>query len=408
MKLNILMVMCGNSGTTYHRQFVWWVAGHRTRKANFHVLGWEKEINGGHPWQFDIADTNHQPFLFGKLFAAGRDADAIVFQRLESRPALAAFYAMRDQFPNKPILSEIDDDIFDVAPYNPASSQLKPGSHLTQIAIDQFKNSDGIIVSTPYLKEVYAEFCPNIYVVPNSIDIQKWDNAPRKKKSGIRIGWVGSGSHREDLEILDTVFDKIVSANKEARFVICSYFQEDMEALPGFLRDRKGVQIVNKWSPILKYPAHVAAQDFDIGLAPLRDNKFNRAKSNLRWLEYAALGIPCVASNVGHFKETVRDGVDCLLANSPEQFVTQIQKLIDDSKLRKSIGRAAHSRIAKDFNVDKNVDIYIDAIEDCLSRPPISAPSMMTGVDEVIQEPELSPLEMVEDGSAVGIGGLAS
>lgn len=401
MKRNILFIMGGNSGTAYHRGFVWWVAAHRTRKCGFHVLGWEKEINGCSPWQYDIADAANHPFLFGRMFAAARDADAIVFQRVETRHALAAFYALKDQFPNKPILAEIDDDIFDVAPYNPASISLAPGSHLTQLAVDQFRNSDGIIVSTPYLKDVYSELNQNIYVVPNSIDVQKWDNAPRKKKPGIRIGWIGSGSHSKDLELLDKVFPAILEKNKDAKFVIASYFQDDLEALPSFLRNRKGVTIDNKWTPILKYPARLAGLDFDIALAPLVDNKFNRGKSNLRWLEYSALGIPCVASNVEHFSNTIKDGIDGFLAQNPEEFVRKIQHLVDNSKLRKSMGRAAHARIAKDFNVDRNLDIYIDAIEDALTRAPISAPSLMTGVDEVPAPTpdafEFGPLEVLAE-----------
>ncbi len=392
---NVLCVQGGNSGTAYWRMFNWWVAAQRTRKAGWHVLGWEKEQNNCHPWQFDIADPANHPFLFGRLFTAGLEADAIVFQRCETKHALSAFYAMKDQFPSKPILSEIDDDIFDVAPYNPAASSLKPGSHLTQIAIDQFRNSDGLIVSTPYLKEVYAEFNEHIYVVPNSIDVQKWDSAKRKKKPGVRVGWVGSGSHSEDLELLDKVIDDVRAAQPEVTFVICSYFQEEMAALPAFLRDRAGVEIVNKWVPILKYPGHVAAQDFDIGLAPLRDNKFNRAKSNLRWLEYSALGIPCVASSVGHFKETLRDGRDALLATTPADFTRGILALVEDSKKRSRIGRAAHARVAEDFNVDKNLDLYLAAVEDCLKRPAIAAPSLLTGVDE--KEFEMSPLEVTHE-----------
>ncbi len=396
MKKNVLFIMCGNSGTCYWRGYNWWTAAHRTRKAGFHVLGWEKDLNSMHPWQIDIADTSNQPFLFGKMFAAAQQADVIVMQRVETRHALAAFYALKDQFPNKPILSEIDDDIFDVAPYNPAAACLAPGSHLSQFAIDQFRNSDGIITTTPYLKDVYSEFNDHVYVVPNSIDVQKWDNTTRKSRPGIRIGWVGSGSHSEDLRLLDNVFDAITSKNKDAKFVICSYFQEDFSALPAFLKNRKGITIVNKWSPILKYPAHVAAQDFDIGLAPLVDNKFNRGKSNLRWLEYAALGIPCVASRVGHFAETIEDGIDGLLASNSSEFVSHIQTLINDVKYRKAIGKAAHARVYRDFNVDKNIDVYIAAIEDALSRPTVSAPSLMTGVDDV-PEPEMSPLEIIKE-----------
>ncbi len=92
---NVLCVQGGNSGTAYWRMFNWWVAAQRTRKAGWHVLGWEKEQNNCHPWQFDIADPANHPFLFGRLFTAGLEADAIVFQRCETKHALSAFYAMK-------------------------------------------------------------------------------------------------------------------------------------------------------------------------------------------------------------------------------------------------------------------------------------------------------------------------
>src|SRR5690349_19244068 len=141
--MNILGIATTNSGTTWWRMTNFWVAASRTKKCGFHVLGWEKEINNCHPWQIDIAKPEFQAMMFAQLFAAGREADAIVMQRVETKYALSTFYALKDQFPDKPILSEIDDDIFDVAPYNPAAGCIYPGSHLTQLAMDQFKNSDG-------------------------------------------------------------------------------------------------------------------------------------------------------------------------------------------------------------------------------------------------------------------------
>lgn len=386
--------MGGNSGTAFWRGYNWWTAAYRTGKCGFHVLGWEKECNTMAPWQVDIADPKHQPMLFGRMFAAGQAADIIIFQRVETRHALAAFYAMKDQFPDKPILSEIDDDIFDVAPYNPAAGCLKPGSDLTQFAIDQFRNSDGIITSTPYLKEVYSEFNEHIYVVPNSLDLLMWDSVPRKKKGGIRVGWIGSGSHSEDLKILETVIDPILQRNKEVKFVFASYFGEDKERVPDFLKDRRRVEIVSKWSPILKYPAYLASLDLDIGLAPLVDNKFNRGKSNLRWLEYAGFGIPSVCSNVDHFTRTIRHGVDGYLANNQSDFINCIDALVKSQKLRKSIGKAAYARVCKDFNIEKNIGLYIDAANDCLSRQTVKAPSLMTGIDEM---PTALPMEVLAE-----------
>jgi hypothetical protein len=395
----VLSVITGNSGVAYWRVYSWWNSAKRTGKMNCAMLGWEKQQDYSAPWQFDIADANHQPRLFGMLYSGGQQADAIVFQRVETDAALTTFYAMKDQFPDKPILMEIDDDVTDVAAYNQAHGSFKPGSNLLNIAIAQMRACDGLIVSTPYLKEVYSEFCPNIYVVPNSIDVQRWDKVQRKKKPGIRIGWMGSTSHAEDLEIVASIIPEILEKHKDVTFVFGS------GALPDFLKGIERVEVLEKWVPILKYPQHLAHQDFDIGMAPLRDNKFNRAKSNLRWLELAALGIPCVASNVGHFKETLRHGKDVLLAENANEFSAHLSALISSVSLRKQIGSAAKARVYEDFNTDKNLDLFVAAVNDCLNRPAKPAPSIMTGVDDMIgvAEPqdmpgvEMGPLEMVPE-----------
>jgi len=373
--------------------FNWFNSGKRTGKICMPVLGWDKNEQGMSPWQYEIADPVNQPMLFGKLYNLGAYADVIIFGRCETQWALNTVYAMRDQFPGKPILAEIDDDITDVAAYNPAADQLKPGSPIAGYALAQFKNSDGLIVSTPYLAEVYSEYCKNIYVIPNSVDVQKWDSVPRKKKPGLRIGWIGAGSHSEDLRLLEKVIPEVLSTNRGAKFVFVS------SQIPDFIKVLNGVEVIERWAPILKYPEHLAKQDFDIGLAPLVDNKFNRAKSNLRWLEYSALGIPCVASKVGHFKETVNHGVDGYLAEDAKEFAFYINLLAFDAKARRKMGTLAHARIAKDFNSDINIDLYVDAIEDVLSKPVLDAPSTAIGTDDMkfLAEPPLGPLEMLPE-----------
>lgn len=380
----VLMIACNNSGTSYYRQYCWWVAAHRMQKGYFHVLGWEKNQNGGMPWQHQIADSEHSYMLLNMLSAAAAEADVIISQRVETRAALQALFAIKDTFPHKPLLAECDDDVTDITPYNQASEFFGPGSELNDLALSQFKNSDGMIVSTPYLKDVYSEYNPNIYVLQNSIDLDLWSKVQRKKRGGIRIGWSGGTAHSEDLKLLETVIPAITEKNPEVKFVFVS------NDFPEFLGKLNNVELIKGWSPILKYPTYLAKQDFDIGIAPLRDNKFNRAKSNLRWLEYSALGIPTVASKVGHFKETIRDGVDGLLAETPEDFIKHLQALISDKKLRKQIGTNAYFRIEKDFNIDHNVDIMVNAVEDALTKPVISAPSFLTGVDDM--RADLEPL----------------
>ncbi len=61
--------------------------------------------------------------------------------------------------------------------------------------------------------------------------------------------------------------------------------------------------------------------EVDINLAPLVDSIFNRAKSEIKWIE-AALVIPAVASKLGAFSDMVIDGETGLLATDDQWFLT--------------------------------------------------------------------------------------
>jgi glycosyltransferase involved in cell wall biosynthesis len=340
----------------------------------WHVLGWEKDLNEIAPWQVDIINPLHQQKLTNMLFQAARDADVVILQMVHTEFALATMYALRDQFPGKHILAECDDNVFDVATYNQASDVYRPGSGLTRITIEQFKESDGLIVSTPYLKDLYSDTQKNIWVCQNSVDVKRWASLKRTKKRGIRIGWAGGSSHSDDLQTIEPVIRNIVKRYPQARFVFKS------SDLPDFLKI-DGVECVAKWSDVMSYPKAMASLGLDIGIAPLRDNAFNRGKSNLKWLEYSALGIPTVASNVGHFAQTVINGEDGLLADGPEEFEAHLSKLIEDRSYRTRMGRAAFHRVEQDFNVDKNIYHYRDCLREALTLKAKPAPSLYSGIE---------------------------
>ena len=85
-----------------------------------------------------------------------------------------------------------------------------------------------------------------------------------------------------------------------------------------------------------KYYKKLQKIDFDIGVAPLIDNEFNRCKSNLRWLEWSALGVPTVASRVVPF-QCIRPNIDGYLAKNEKEWYTNLRALIEIPKLRERI-----------------------------------------------------------------------
>lgn len=335
---------------------------------------WRKDEPETNPWEYDIFDPE-KPWARSQIInyldacvrgtKDGRPADVIVMQMAHFDASLQVFAGLKRY--GKPLVAEIDDNYISTPEYNPAFSGYAPGQEFRRIANSQFEYADAMIVSTPYLREVYSHLNDHIYVVPNSIDFRAWNVKPRSRP-GIRIGWAGGYNHHKDLKIIEPVIKNILAKHRDVKFSL-------VHGAPLHLREIPGVEFVSKFAPIHQYPRHIAAQDWDIALAPLVDNAFNRGKSNLRWLESGALGIPCVASKVGYFAETIEHGIDGFLADHvgdtkkhAEEFEKYLDILITDRKLRTAMGLRAKDRINRDFNVDKVVYTYVEHLKDIIAR----------------------------------------
>jgi len=85
----------------------------------------------------------------------------------------------------------------------------------------------------------------------------------------------------------------------------------------------------------------------DIGLAPLPDNRFTRGKCGFKVLQYAAAGLPVVASPVGVNAEYISDGITGFHAASSSQWFDTVCKLIENEELRKQMGQAARKEAQK-------------------------------------------------------------
>jgi hypothetical protein len=79
----------------------------------------------------------------------------------------------------------------------------------------------------------------------------------------------------------------------------------------------------------------------DINLAVLKPAWATDAKSEIKWLEAAALAIPSVVSPTATYREVVEDGRDALTAHDPESWRAALERLVVNPSLRESIGEAA-------------------------------------------------------------------
>ena len=359
--LNALFIPTLNSGTVFWRMYNPVLGATRNGAFGANLLWWQRGLTNNHPWQDEVMTNQFRARILGEMEAGVRSADVTVMGMVHTPAGLTTMCGMRECF-GKPVVVEADDNVLSCPTYNPASKFYNPDSQLRKVAVAQMREADAVIVSTPYLKEVYSEFNDNIYVLPNSIDFEAWNRAPRKRNKGkITIGWVGGATHNDDLLIVAPAVEYLTSKYPQVEFI----FGHGMH--PNF-RGKKNVRWIEKFARIDKYPQLVAGMGMDIGMAPLVDNAFNRAKSNLRWLEYSALGVPTVASNVGHFKETITDGVDGLLCDTPDDFINRLEELINNTAKRKELGRNAYNKVLSDFNINNTSVKYGEVFGEIIDR----------------------------------------
>lgn len=397
------MIPTANGGVNYYRMasLAWQMRKHKNVEVS--VFAFQYGMNETHPWQQDIL-TN--PVVRRQIESLCDIADIVIWQPVFYEHTLEFFLEMRAKY-EKPMLVETDDNYVDVPPWNEAHRSFGPNSSIRHNAIEHLRVADGLIVSTPFLGQAYAQYNPNITVIENALDFEEWDKCRIAKHRYIRIGWIGGRSHVHDLLMVAPVIKEIVAEHPDVWFYVVNsalkYYARSANEDYVF-NDTPNVYYSDKGVSINLYPRFMSSFKFDIGIAPLIDCNFNRAKSNLRWLEYSALKIPTVASKISHFEQTITPGHDGLLVpnNDLQEWKNKLKSLIVDEALRRQIGRSAYATVKKKFNVARRGSEYLKVLKNIagygLGKWGFDEPDNLVYPDrEPSQRPESRPIYNVAD-----------
>lgn len=183
--------------------------------------------------------------------------------------------------------------------------------------------ADRMIVSTQPLADAFADMIDDIMVVPNRLKKSDWGalRKPRLPLAGrkLRVGWVGAQQHQGDLELIAEV---VKQTAEEVDWIFMGMWPEGVDE---FIKEKHGSV------PFRDYPAKVAELELDIALAPLEDNAFNEAKSNLRLLEYGAMAWSVICSDVYPYR--TNNAPVCRVDGSVEQWLHEIRARVANPEL---------------------------------------------------------------------------
>ncbi len=228
---------------------------------------------------------------------------------------------------------DTDDDYWTLHPENPAYGfWTRPRLDGLAAVIRAVQT---VTTTTPELAETLKTMNRNVKVLRNMLPDEHWPTERRptaRAGEPLVIGWAGSPGHRPDVRMIASALVQILDEFPHVELQLAGAATDWMPSHPK-VKFLEGV-------PIEKYPGLLS--NFDIGLAPLIDNKFNRCKSDLKFLEYSKIGIPSVVSRVAPYASSMRHGESGFLAVNSKDWLKYLRTLVRDHELRERIGAEAH------------------------------------------------------------------
>lgn len=357
----------------FAKKSVRYVVGKRNHSLNYKK--YYKDvlfINGctlPHPTRYRV---DHQ---IEQLRANGFTADSVFYEQLDLK--MEKYYktfvffrcpvtdTIRDfirlaKNQNKVIFYDIDDLVFDTK----YTSSIKYLNSLSQVEADLYnegvnrmketlKLCDYAITTTTVLANELKKYVKDVFINRNvaseemvmlSIDASE---KVKKDESRFVIGYLsGSITHNPDFEMILPALVRIMKSHHNVYLKVVGILD-----IPDELKEFSDRVIVEPFVSWKKLPNIIAS--LDVNLAPLEDSLFNSAKSENKWIEAALCKVPTIASDVGAFHESIKNGVNGFICSTLREWEDTLLKLLNDRNLARSIGEKAFYHVSKN-----NITMY--------------------------------------------------
>lgn len=275
----------------------------------------------------------------------------------------AAFEALRclKRSSNVKLVVDVDDDLFSITESHPEYDAYKG-------RLERFKEllglADVVTVSTETVADGLAPYlsggCSKV-VIPNQLDDRIWGTPSAKvaaESKRINVLYSGTETHDGDLRVIEGA---VAKASKMLR----DQFDRELTitVLGGTRLPLNGMTVCRVPDSMRAYPRYaswvIENGPFDFAIAPLSlRNPLNRAKSDLKYLEYTALGIPAIYTLIEPYRNTVQtmdNGI--LIANNDEDaWCEAMVELASDNALRAKMARKAVEDVSANRLLSNNFD----------------------------------------------------
>lgn len=210
------------------------------------------------------------------------------------------------------------------------------------------QQADGVMVSTSYLGERLQEYNPRVFMIPNALDerllVPRLIDRSLPNNQPLVIGYMGTQTHDADLNLILPALHSICKRHQGQlllEIIGVTATPETLERLADL-----PVRFISPDPRESEYPLFMlwftSQVNWDIALAPLHESIFTRAKSDIKYLDYAAISAPGIFSNIPVYSSSIHSGENGLLVdNTPDAWEAALENLIAHPDLRQNIASQA-------------------------------------------------------------------
>lgn len=200
------------------------------------------------------------------------------------------------------------------------------------------RRSSAVLASTAYLADRVRLDQPNTAIIPSPVDCDRYRPLDRPAGREVVIGWIGSASTTGYVQALLPVLRRL-----RTRYPV----RVELVGADPRLAPEPGVSR----RPWTLGDECARLQQFDVGVMPLPDDEWTRAKAGYKLLQYMACGIPCIASPVGVNRDLVERSRAGLLAGDDAAWEAALLRLIEDTALRRRFGAAGRAFVEREYSL---------------------------------------------------------
>lgn len=268
------------------------------------------------------------------------------------------------------LILDTDDDLFSIPETHP---DYKTYQQRLPLYKDLITLSKIVTVSTEYVAASITPYLNNhqrIFVVPNFIDCRIWNLNPRcdHHRETVRALYFGTETHDEDLALISQAIGEADKRLRELHGLSLS-----LTVIGGTNMPIKNMEVVAVPENKRAYPLFSqwiqqlhSNNPFDFGVAPLDlNNPINESKSNLKFLEYSALGIPAIYTDIKPYHDTVANGHNGILIgnNSHAEWVEALINLSQNAAFRAKLSEGAREELRSNFLLQDNYKVWASILE---------------------------------------------